>query len=56
MGMKLRKAAGHPRSMPRLFYCVGMNSRSTITHRPGISCLPIRKVHTASPFSFQVEQ
>jgi len=29
----------------------GRNSRSTITHRPGISSLPIRNVQTASPFS-----
>ena len=29
----------------------GSNRRSTISHLPGISSLPIRSVHTASPFS-----
>ncbi len=33
-----------------LLYCVDRNSRSTMIHRPGISSLPIRSVHTARPF------
>ena len=30
------------------------NLRSMMTHRPAISCFPIRSVQTASPFSSQV--
>ena len=26
------------------------NLRSMMTHRPGISCFPVRSIHTASPF------
>ena len=37
--------------MRRLSHSLGLNSRSTMIHRPGISCLPIRNVQTASPFS-----
>ena len=42
--------------VPAVFIALGRNSRSTITHRPGISSLPIRSVQTASPFSPHVEQ
>ena len=35
---------------------VNLNSRSTITHRPGTSCFPICSFHTAIPFSPWVTQ
>ena len=47
---------GATTTVPRAwgFTLPGLNSRSTMIHRPGISCLPIRRVRTASSFSSSV--